>query len=1037
MIKRVLQYLSHTLLILLFSNLAHAQVGEWTWKGGSTSANQTGVYGTKGVPDTSNHPGARLDHVMWTGGDGNVWAFGGSGYGTSGLGLLNDLWKFDVDTEEWTWMKGSNNPGGTAVYGTQGQPDSLNTPGATYRTTAWTDSAGSLWMFGGSNGSAHNEMWKYDIQSNMWTYVDGGAASWGTQGVSDTTNRIPGRMKTLAWTDTNGLFWFFGGLISGRMHDLWKYEPGSNVWTWMKGSQTANATPVYGTMGTEDSLNVPRGRWFSANWQTEDGYLWLGLGDGSPGGLQNDIWKYNIGTNNWTWVNGGTGGGAGTYDTLGAASASNRPRSREALVFWTDKAGKFWLFGGISSGGSRSDLWKYDPDTDQWTWHSGPSTGNSAGSFGTLNVSHPNNNPATRYYSYSAPDGEGNFWMLGGNTPWGRYNDLWKMTLCAHSFALSVDTNITCNGGANGAVSALIQEGTGPISYLWNTGDTTSSINGLTAGVYRVTVSDFYGCGGVAFDTVHEPAILVPSINVDSNVTCNGGNNGGITAGASGGTAAYSFEWNNAATTAILVGQTAGSYTVTITDANGCTTTTGASISQPTALISIAATDSNITCFGDSNGGASAFGLGGTSPYSYLWSTGSTSGSILSVGAGQYTVTVTDAQGCEILDTVEVTQPTALALQVNATAPTCAYDSLGYALAQVNGGTSPYDYAWSNGSTSFTTFNLGEGTVSILITDDNGCTIMDSVTLVAQSHLISGIDTIVNVLCFGDSTGFLSAWADSGALPYTYAWSNGDSLTHTTVLAGNHFVVVTDSVGCSVQTSATVTEPDSLEIHLTVLDEVCLGDENGTIDSDVDGGVTPYAYLWNNGSVTSDIEDLDPATYTLTVEDANGCITILSGKVNAGNPLPVPLLGADTILTGASSLLLNPGTFFQYEWQNGSFDPTYTATATGLYSVTVQDEDGCEGTDEINIEFWPMGLSELEETAINIYPNPTNGILTIETDVATYAIVLEDMKGAIVQRFSVSQSNKHVITLDAAPGMYILWVQMENETVSRQKVVVE
>ena len=103
----------------------------------------------------------------------------------------------------------------------------------------------------------------------------------------------------------------------------------------------------------------------------------------------------------------------------------------------------------------------------------------------------------------------------------------------------------------------------------------------------------------------------------------------------------------------------------------------------------------------------------------------------------------------------------------------------------------------------------------------------------------------------------------------------------------------------------------------------------------------------------------------------------------------------------------------------------------------MQDEDGCEGTDEINIEFWPMGLSELEETAINIYPNPTNGILTIETDVATYAIVLEDMKGAIVQRFSVSQSNKHVITLDAAPGMYILWVQMENETVSRQKVVVE
>lgn len=282
--------------------------GEWSWMGGSNIANQKGQYGTLGLANSNNWPGARNSAVIWKDASGDVWMFGGLGYDASSanVGFLNDLWKYSGS--EWTWMGGADVESQKGDYGAEGTAGSANVPGARAYSHSWTDASGGLWLFGGngydSNGTDGllNDLWKYG--AGQWTWMAGsnevnGLPVYGTQGTA-AANNIPGaRVDGITWTDTSGNAWLFGGdgynapSSVGLLNDLWKYSSGE--WTWVSGSNRVNQSPTYGTEGTLDPGNTPGGRIFLNGWVDDNGDLWLFAGygqeTGSTGNL-NDLWMY-------------------------------------------------------------------------------------------------------------------------------------------------------------------------------------------------------------------------------------------------------------------------------------------------------------------------------------------------------------------------------------------------------------------------------------------------------------------------------------------------------------------------------------------------------------------------------------------------------------------------------------------------------------------------------------------------------------------------------------------------------------------------
>ena len=279
----------------------------WTWVSGSNARNQFGVYGTKGVPDPANVPGARDGAVSWIDGSGNLWLFGGWGYAASGLsGRLNDLWKFDGT--DWTWVNGSNAIDQLGVYGTKGVPAPANVPGARESAVPWIDGSGNLWLFGGNGYAASgpigdlNDLWKFD--GTNWTWVSGSNAIdqygvYGTKGFPDPAH-VPGsRREAVSWRDGSGNLWLFGGWGYstseglGYLNDLWKFD-GTN-WTWVSGSSDRNQFGVYGIKGVPDPAHVPGTRRKPVSWIDGSGDLWLFGGNGyaaSETGYLNDLWKF-------------------------------------------------------------------------------------------------------------------------------------------------------------------------------------------------------------------------------------------------------------------------------------------------------------------------------------------------------------------------------------------------------------------------------------------------------------------------------------------------------------------------------------------------------------------------------------------------------------------------------------------------------------------------------------------------------------------------------------------------------------------------
>ncbi|MDD3266490.1 MAG: Ig-like domain-containing protein [Burkholderiales bacterium] len=433
---------------------------QWTWINGSKYTNPEPIYGTQGVSAKGNTPGGRQFSSSWTDSLGNVWLFGGE---NSSGAVYNNLWKYNPTTNQWTWVSGANVTNSYGTYGTKGTPNIANIPGGRRGAQSWVDSSGNLWIFGGygygvSGGMGYlNDLWKYNPSTNQWTWVSGGnivnnLGVYGTKGVGNVSN-IPGaRWVSAGWIDNSGNFWLYGGngnssSANGYLNDLWKYNPNTNEWTWMSGSNLVDSTGVYGTKGIANAANFPPGREMPTDWVDNSGNLWLfgGWGYGKNGStkmLMCDLWKYNPNTNEWTWVSGRDVGDVnGVYGTQNQASVNNYPGSRRASIphGWKDNSGNLWLYGGDGYYGSTtnygrlSDLWKYNPNTNEWTWVSGMNQINSTGVYGTQGVSNMNDRPGARDAMAGWFDSSGRLWLYGGRgygaNSFGALGDLWIYSL--------------------------------------------------------------------------------------------------------------------------------------------------------------------------------------------------------------------------------------------------------------------------------------------------------------------------------------------------------------------------------------------------------------------------------------------------------------------------------------------------------------------------------------------------------------------------------------------------------------------------------
>lgn len=442
-----------------------------------------------------------------------------------------------------------------------------------------------------------------------------------------------------------------------------------------------------------------------------------------------------------------------------------------------------------------------------------------------------------------------------------------------------VPSDVTCNGGNNGSADLTTTGGTMPFTYSWSTSDITEDVSGLTAGIYSVTVTDDLGCTATGTVTVNEPTALALS-TTGNNITCNGANNGDVDLTVGGGTPGYTYAWSNGDNTQDISGLAPATYSVTVTDNNGCTETTSYTITEPAALSS-SHTETHVSCNGLSNGAVDLTASGGTPGYTYSWSNGATTQDISGLVQGTYNVTITDANGCTHTDAAVVTQPQVLIATASAVNVACFGESSGSANVDVNGGTSAYAYAWSNGAVTNPATGLSIGTYTVVVTDANGCTATSSVTITQPLMLIISPLNHTNVLCPGGSDGTALVSAGYGTPGYTYSWSpsGGTGASASGLSAGTYTTTVTDANGCTATTQIVITEPAAITATATTQDETSGND--GSINLTANGGTPGYSYNWSNGTTLEDPTGLAGGTYTVTITDNNGCTQSFSFTVNS------------------------------------------------------------------------------------------------------------------------------------------------------------
>ncbi len=511
------------------------------------------------------------------------------------------------------------------------------------------------------------------------------------------------------------------------------------------------------------------------------------------------------------------------------------------------------------------------------------------------------------------------------------------------------DMDVSCKGQNDGSITTAVSGGTAPYTYSWSNGAGTAAISSLQPGMYSVTVTDAKSCSSTESYTITEPAELTAAA-MATDILCKGDNTGVVSLSVNGGTSPYTYLWSDGQNTANLSGVVAGSYAVTVTDANGCQAMASATIDEPAELLVIQGQADQITCNGDTDGSVSITVTGGEAPYSYSWSNGSTSEDLDNLVPGTYTISVTDNIGCVKTAVFEITNPPVLSVTGVETPVSCNGAEDGSVNLTVTGGEAPYTFAWAHGPTTEDVSNLDRGSYSVLITDSRGCATNASFSITEPESLTS-FSTQTEVNCKGAADGTVDVTVSGGTTPYTFNWSNGRTTEDlNAVIAGHYTLTITDARGCTTTEMVTITEPsEGLTVTENITNVLCSGESTGAIELTVSGGTGPYTYLWDTGATTKDLTDLSPGAYQVTITDSQGCSRLERYQVIA----PQALMVSENITDlscfesgdGIIDITITGGTApYTYTWSGGENTQDLNDLAAGTYALTVTDAGNCSTT---------------------------------------------------------------------------------------------
>ncbi|MBR9919406.1 MAG: T9SS type A sorting domain-containing protein [Bacteroidetes bacterium] len=580
-----------------------------------------------------------------------------------------------------------------------------------------------------------------------------------------------------------------------------------------------------------------------------------------------------------------------------------------------------------------------------------------------------------------------------------------------------VATDILCAGDMNGSLMAFPQGGTPPYTFEWDTGATSQSISNLGPGTYCVTVTDNSGCTASDCGTVSEPPPLSVSAT-GQDPFCDGDTNGSAAASANGGSPPINYLWNTGSTSPVITNIPEGTYTVTATDANNCVAMASVTIMDQSNII-VTATATDVTCFGDTDGTATALASNGVSPYSYSWSNGASGQVINNLAAGTYVVTAIDQLGCEAVTSVTVGSPGIFMLDINGANVSSCGASDGMATATPIGGQPPFSYLWSNGEMTQTITGLSGGTYIITATDAAGCTAMGSIFIGEPTELEVEVNATPEN-CFSANDGTATAQAVGGTAPYIYIWSNGQTTQTISGLApGMYSATITDANGCSGEDSAIVMPAPAFSVQISDTDLLCFGDETGTATASPSGGTAPYTYQWSNGETTASISGLAAGAYMLTVTDANDCevygVAIIESPDQIN--LQVDILNNDCEPGNASAAaIVSGGTSpYEYLWSTGETTPVISGLFPGGYSLTVTDANDC--TESLNFEVLPPNQLMLDLVVSDIScPGEMDG-----------SVMVNVAGGQMPYSYEWSTGDTSPMINNLGPGVYAVTVTDAND----------
>ncbi len=630
------------------------------------------------------------------------------------------------------------------------------------------------------------------------------------------------------------------------------------------------------------------------------------------------------------------------------------------------------------------------------------------------------------------------------------------------SLTLVSEQNALCANEPNGHIDVYATGGTLPYTYTWSNGAATEDLPAIPAGTYSLSITDGGGCTATLgpVNITEPPALLVtPSI---LDIPCFGAPTGNITLGVSGGIPPYEYHWNTNDTTPNIYLLGAGVYAVTVLDATGCAQVlTDLTLINKGDNFSIQTLDvKHVSCPGAHDGKIVVHVSNGTAPFQFAWSPPvglhanipSATDQAGGLSGGVYFVTVTDAAGCAAVSGSYIVEeaPTILFNVAAQTNVLCKGDSTGAIITALSGGLPPYSFLWNNGTVEPNLVNIPAGTYILTVTDFRNCSVVSAPVAITQpaKALQIVLDSIRQDKC-GNSQGAIFQHSDGGTLPHTFDWNNGLHTASATALsAGQYQCTVTDNNGCvkvsqlyDIQALAA-----PLQISASIADVLCFGEKSGSIAVAGSGGTPAYAYFWNNGKSGAQLDSLAAGTYMLTMTDASGCTKVLTSDV-AQPPLLTASWTKDSTANGWTVTMQVGGGVepYQVQWDaaaGSQTGPVATGLATGAYSVTITDANGCLRVFEIVVG--ASGATQAEIFSyLQLWPNPSSGdaMLRIGLEWANdLEIRIFDNTGrSVFSTTSPERRTEHAILLSSdglAAGLYFVRIRSGEGAVKMLKWIV-